>query len=395
VSPAATVVPAEAVRAVAGGRRSERGGRPWGRPGRHNGPMPADAKPTERPVVFVKGRGAGSNRPSRFLPAGEVVEDECVPRDARTVVTERQARSLLNRNQSPDLSFDHTINPYQGCEHGCVYCFARPAHAYHGLSPGLDFETRLFAKTNAAEILRAELGRKGFDPGIVSLGGATDAYQPIEREHRITRQVLEVLAEFDVAVGITTKSALVTRDLDLLAPMAAKGLARVHMSLPTLDHALSRLMDPRASSPAARLAAIRKLTDAGVPVAVYCAPIIPLINDHELEALLDAAADGGATTAIYTLIRLPREVRDLFVEWLRHGFPDRADRVMAILQRMHEGRDYDARFGKRMSGTGALAQALRERFEQACRRRGLGDPGRTLDTTRFRGGARGGQGSLF
>jgi len=357
--------------------------------------MSAGTRATEGAVVFVKGRGAGSNRPSRFAPPGEIVEDELAARDARTVVAERQARSLLNRNQSPDLSFDHTINPYQGCEHGCVYCFARPAHAYLGLSPGLDFETKLFAKTNAAEVLRAELGRKGFDPGIVSLGGATDAYQPIEREHRVTRRVLEVLSEFEVAVGITTKSALVTRDLDLLAPMAAKGLARVHMSLPTLDPALSRHMDPRASSPASRLAAIRKLTDAGVPVAAYCAPIIPHVNDHELEALLDAAADHGATTAIYTLIRLPREVRDLFVEWLRHWFPARAERVMATIQHMHKGRAYDARFGVRMSGTGALADALRDRFEAACRRRGLADPGRTLDTTRFRGGGAGAQGSLF
>ena len=351
-------------------------------------------EPAERPIHFVKGRGAGSNRPSRFLRDREVEED-LPPRDPRTVVTERQARTLLNRNQSPDLSFDHTINPYQGCEHGCVYCFARPAHAYLGMSPGLDFETKLFAKTNAAEVLRAELGRKGFDPGIVALGGATDAYQPIERGLRITRQVLEVLAEFEVAVGITTKSALVERDLDLLEPMARKGLVRVHMSVPTLDHELSRRMDPRASSPTRRLDAIGRLTDAGVPVALYCSPLIPMVNDGELEPILEAAASRGASTAIYTLIRLPREVRDLFVEWLRHWYPERAANVMRTIQRMHEGRDYDARFGNRMSGTGQLADALRDRFEAACARLGLGSPGRTLNTSLFRGVGDEPQGSLF
>ena len=357
--------------------------------------MPTRPPPAEHPIAFVKGRGAGSNRPSRYRQDGDRADEDLGPRDLRTEVTEREARSILNRNQSPDLSFDHTLNPYQGCEHGCVYCFARPTHAYLGLSPGLDFETKLFAKTNAAALLRAELGRKGFDPGIVALGAATDAYQPIERKLGIARQVLEVLAEREVAVGITTKSALVTRDLDLLAPMAKKGLVRVHMSIPTLDHELSRRLDPRANSPTRRLQAIRELTDAGVPVALYCSPLIPSINDHELEAILEAAAECGASTAIYTLIRLPREVRDLFGEWLARWYPDRAGDVMDTIRRMHEGRAYDPSFGKRMSGTGELAQALRKRFDAACERLRLGWPGRSLDTTRFRGGAAERQGSLF
>lgn len=217
------------------------------------------SKGTEHPVVFVKGRGAGSNRPSRYMKEikeADETDPDFNPADVRTEVTERQARSILNKNNSPDLSFDHMLNPYQGCEHGCVYCFARPTHAYLNLSPGLDFETKLFAKVNAAAVLRAELSRKGFNPGIVALGASTDAYQPIERKLQITRRVLEVLAEFNVAVGITTKSALVTRDLDILAPMAAKGLVRVHMSMPTLDHRLSRRLDPRANSPTRRLEAI-------------------------------------------------------------------------------------------------------------------------------------------
>ncbi len=354
------------------------------------------SKPSEHPVVFVKGRGAGSNRPSRYL-GGAQAEEDVGPRDVRTEVTHREARSILNRNQSPDLSFDHTLNPYQGCEHGCVYCFARPAHAYLGLSPGLDFETKLFAKTNAAALLRAELSRRNFDPGIVALGAATDAYQPIDRKLKLARQVLEVMAELDVAVAITTKSALVTRDLDLLAPMAKKGLARVHMSIPTLDHELSRRLDPRANSPTRRLDAIQELTDAGVPVSLYCSPLIPLITDHELEAILEAGAERGASTAIYTLIRLPREVQDLFKEWLARWYPDRAGRVMQIIRQMHEGRAYDSTFGNRMSGTGELAESLRARFDAVCARLKLGSPGRTLDTTRFKvnGADASSQGSLF
>jgi DNA repair photolyase len=353
------------------------------------------SKPAEHPVVFVKGRGAGSNRPSRYVRDEWDEAADFDPATRKTEVTERQAKSILNRNQSPDLSFDHTINPYQGCEHGCVYCFARPTHAYLNLSPGLDFETVLFAKVNAAQVLRKELGRKGFDPGTVALGAATDAYQPIDRHYAITRQILEVLAEFDVAVGITTKSALVTRDIDILAPMARKGLVRVHMSVPTLDHELSRRLDPRANSPTRRLQAIEELTDAGVPVAVYIAPVIPLINDHELEAILEACAARGATQALYTLLRLPREVRELFAEWLRRWAPEQAAEIWRLIQAMHEGRDYDPSFGKRMVGTGARAEALSQRFDDAAARLGLTFPGRSLNTSLFRSAPTASQASLF
>lgn len=357
--------------------------------------MASNTPPTEHPITFVKGRGAGSNRPSRYRTDFEAADEDIAPADVRTEVTEREARSILNKNKSPDLSFDHTLNPYQGCEHGCVYCFARPTHAYLGLSPGLDFETKLFAKTNAAALLRAELNKKGFEPGIVALGASTDAYQPIDRKFKLARQVLEVMAEFNVAVAITTKNSLVTRDLDILAPMAKKNLVRVHMSIPTLDHELSRRLDPRANSPTRRLEAIQELTEAGVPVSVFCAPLIPLITDHELEPILEAAAARGASTGIYTLIRLPREVRDLFEEWLMRWYPDKAAEVMRIIREMHEGRDYDPTFGKRMTGTGDLAQGLRSRLLAARSRLGLGSPGRTLDTALFRGVETRSQGSLF
>ncbi len=349
------------------------------------------------PIVFVKGRGAGSNRPSRFVKDEWDAAADVDPATRKTEVTERQAKSLLNRNESPDLSFDYTINPYQGCEHGCVYCFARPTHAYLNLSPGLDFETKLFAKMNAADVLRKELSRKDFNPGIVALGAATDAYQPIDRHYALARQILEVLAEFDVAVGITTKSALVTRDLDILAPMARKGLVRVHMSIPTLDHELSRRLDPRANSPTRRLEAIEQLTEAGIPVAVYIAPVIPLLNEGELEAILEACAQRGATQGLYTLLRLPREVRDLFAEWLRRWYPDQAAEVWRQIQTMHQGRDYDSRFGKRMVGTGDVAEALAQRFDAAAARLGMTFPGRSLKTSLFRprGAEPESQGSLF
>jgi DNA repair photolyase len=345
--------------------------------------MSGEPKP-EQPIVFVKGRGAGSNRPSRYVRDEPDDDLDYDPSTQKTEVTERQAKSLLNRNQSPDLSFDYTINPYQGCEHGCVYCFARPTHAYLNLSPGLDFETKLFVKVNAAEVLRKELGRKDFNPGIVALGAATDAYQPIDRHYAIARQILEVLAEFDVAVGITTKSALVTRDIDILAPMAAKGLVRVHMSIPTLDHELSRRLDPRANSPTRRLEAIEQLTGAGIPVAVYIAPVIPSLNEHELEAILEACKARGATQGLYTLLRLPREVRDLFAEWLRRWYPERAAQVWRLIHQMHEGKDYDPRFGNRMVGTGDMAEALARRFDAAAARLGMTFPGRSLNTSLFR-----------
>jgi len=360
--------------------------------------MPDASRPAaEQPVVFVKGRGAGSNRPSRYVKDEWDAAADVEPAARRTEVTEREAKSLLNRNQSPDLDFDLTLNPYQGCEHGCVYCFARPTHAYLNLSPGLDFETKLFAKMNAAQVLRKELSRRDFNPGIVALGAATDAYQPIDRKYALARQVLEVLAEFDVAVGITTKSALVTRDIDILAPMALKGLVRVHMSIPTLDHELSRRLDPRANSPTRRLEAIEELTSAGIPVAVYIAPVIPSLNEHEIEAILEACVARGATMGLYTLLRLPREVRDLFAEWLRRWYPERAAEVWRLIHRMHEGKDYDSRFGNRMVGTGSVAEALGRRYDAAASRLGVIFPGRTLNTSLFkpRGAAPEAQGSLF
>jgi len=360
--------------------------------------MPESPRPAvDHPIVFVKGRGAGSNRPSRYVKDEWDAAADVDPATRKTEVTERQAKSILNRNQSPDLDFDFTINPYQGCEHGCVYCFARPTHAYLNLSPGLDFETKLFAKVNAAEVLRKELGRRDFNPGIVALGAATDAYQPIDRKYALARQVLEVLAEFDVAVGITTKSALVTRDIDILAPMARKGLVRVHMSIPTLDHELSRRLDPRANSPTRRLEAIEELTDAGIPVAVYIAPVIPSLNEDEFEAILEACVARGATQGLYTLLRLPREVRDLFAEWLRRWYPERAAEVWRLIHRMHEGKDYDARFGNRMVGTGSAAEALGKRYEAAAARLGVTFPGRTLNTSLFkpRGAEPDTQASLF
>jgi DNA repair photolyase len=360
--------------------------------------MPESPKPAvDHPIVFVKGRGAGSNRPSRYVKDEWDAAADVAPATRKTEITERQAKSILNRNQSPDLDFDFTINPYQGCEHGCVYCFARPTHAYLNLSPGLDFETKLFAKVNAAEVLSKELGRRDFNPGIVALGAATDAYQPIDRKYALARQVLEVLAEFDVAVGITTKSALVTRDIDILAPMARKGLVRVHMSIPTLDHELSRRLDPRANSPTRRLEAIEELTGAGIPVAVYIAPVIPSLNEHEIEAILEACVARGATQGLYTLLRLPREVRDLFAEWLRRWYPERAAEVWRLIHRMHEGKDYDARFGNRMVGTGSAAEALGKRYDAAAARLGVTFPGRTLNTSLFkpRGAEPDAQGSLF
>ena len=271
-----------------------------------------------------------------------------------------------------------------GCEHGCVYCYARPTHAYLGLSPGIDFETKIFAKANAAELLRIELNKKNYTPALIALGANTDPYQPAERRLRITREVLEVLAEFHVPVGITTKSALVERDIDLLSPMAAKGLARVLMSIGTLDHNLARKMEPRADSPARRIEAIRRLSAAGIQVGVITSPLIPAINDKDMEAVLEAAAAAGATYASYVILRLPLEVRDLFVEWLTEHFPLRAKHVMSLVQQMRDGRDYDASFGTRMRGTGVYAELLAQRFKVAAARLKLNAERSPMDTTQFR-----------
>ena len=343
----------------------------------------------------LKGRGAGSYVRGRFERThaeaeddgwGSVYgdgEDDAPPTQLATTVTEERARSVVSRNDSPDIRPSQSLNPYRGCEHGCVYCFARPSHAYLDLSPGLDFETRLFAKTNAPERLRAELARKGYVPEPIALGINTDAYQPIERDYRITRAVLEVLWEHRHPVVIVTKGGLVRRDLDLLGPMAAEGLAQVHVSVTTLDNALSAKLEPRAAAPHTRLACIRALRDAGVPVGVLVAPVIPRVTDQHLEHILAAAHEHGATAAGYVVLRLPHELKEVWREWLALHMPDRAAHVMSLVQQMNGGKDYDARFGVRQRGTGPFADLLATRFSAACKRLGFGAlcP---LDTSRFR-----------
>ncbi len=339
----------------------------------------------------ARGRGAISNRVGRFeslaveaVDDGWGVLDEPLPPLETTVLAE-PAQSVITRNNSPDLPFDQSINPYRGCEHGCVYCYARPSHAYVNLSAGLDFETKLFFKKDAALRLRQELNRRGYRCSPINLGASTDPYQPLERRLGITRSLLEVLAECHHPVTITTKSALVARDLDLLQVLSAERLLRVIVSVTTLDDELKRRMEPRAASPAARLATVRRLADAGVPTGVMFAPVIPAINDHELEGIVEAAAAAGAGRAGYLLLRLPGEVRDLFYEWLETYYPERAARVRNRIRELRGGRDYDPRFGIRMRGQGPWADLLRRRFDQACRRHGLEHGrGKPLETGLFR-----------
>lgn len=343
------------------------------------------------PDRAFKGRGAVSNRSGRFEAAERVriddgwdrPEDDDPPPLATTLSVDA-SRTIVTRNESPDVPFDRSINPYKGCEHGCVYCFARPTHAYLGLSPGLDFETRLFWKPEAPALLERELRRAGYEPRTIALGANTDAYQPVERELRLTRRIIEVLQDFRHPFGIITKSALVVRDLDLIAPMAADGLAGVSISITTLDRDLARRMEPRASTPAKRLEAIRRLADAGVPVAVLASPMIPALNDHELEAILAAGAEAGATAANTILLRLPLELAGLFEEWLRTHVPDRADRVLSLVRQSRGGALYRSGFGERMAGTGPYAEMLRARFKAAVRRHGLGGRRWDLRTDLFR-----------
>ncbi len=297
-------------------------------------------------------------------------DDEALPR-LETQVRQEQARSLLAYNDSPDIYFDRSINPYRGCEHGCVYCYARPTHSYLGLSPGLDFETRLIAKVNAAQLLRRELAADAYRADVVNLGSATDAYQPIERELRITRAVLEVLLAARHPVAVVTKSSLVERDLDLLEPMARQSLAAAYISVTTLDHDLSRKLEPRAASPTRRLRTIETLARAGVPVCVNVAPVIPFVNEPEIERILEAAAAAGARGGFYTVLRLPWEVSPLFQQWLQAHLPQRAARVMARVRDMRGGRDYDSAFKTRMKGDGLWADLIRQRFDKACGRLGL------------------------
>jgi DNA repair photolyase len=301
-----------------------------------------------------------------------------------TQVIDEQVRSILSPNDSPDIGFDLSINPYRGCEHGCIYCYARPTHSYLNLSPGIDFETRIVAKVNAAERLREAFARKGYQPKMLNLGSVTDAYQPAERRLRITRAVVEVLAEHRHAFSVITKSSLVERDLDLIAPLAKERLVAVYVSITTLDTHLARVLEPRAAAPLRRLRTIGTLARAGVPVGVSVSPVIPFLNEPELESILDAAAAAGAGRAFSVVLRLPWEVSPLFQQWLEQHFPDRAARVMARVREMRGGRDNDARFGSRMRGTGVWAQLLRQRFDKACARLGLNRERIELDLTRFR-----------
>jgi DNA repair photolyase len=335
-----------------------------------------------------RGRGAQSNRSGRYeATAREAFDDGWASLDDlppfRTEVYVEPARSIITTNDSPDISFDQSINPYRGCEHGCIYCYARPTHCYLGHSAGLDFETRLYAKSNAAELLERELARKGYVPKTIALGTNTDPYQPIERQHRITRQLLEVLERARHPVGIVTKSALVVRDADILARMAAQGLAKVAISVTTLDHRLARAMEPRATTPAKRIGAIKALSDAGIPTAVMVAPVIPALNDSEIEAILEAARAAGAREAGYVTLRLPLELKELFREWLEAECPDRARRVIALLRSMHGGQDYVSAFGLRQRGSGPYAAQIALRFRLAARRLGLGSERMSLRTDLF------------
>ena len=340
------------------------------------------------PAEARRGRGATANPSGRYdAVAREHFSDgwaEEAPPPLRTEVTVERARTIVTRNDSPDIGFDRSINPYRGCEHGCVYCFARPNHAYQGLSPGLDFETKLFVKPDAPELLARELSARGYRPRSIALGTATDPYQPIERQHRITRGVLEVLARFNHPVGIITKSALVTRDIDILAPMAGLGLTKVAISVTTLDPVLARRMEPRAPAPRRRLEAIRALAEAGIPVVVLVAPIVPGLNDHEMEAVLEAAHAAGAVEAGTVFLRLPHELKDLMRDWLAEHYPDRLRRVFSLVEGARDGEAYRAQFGTRMTGTGAYAALVQRRFEAACDRLGFPRPRRRLRTDLFR-----------
>ena len=336
----------------------------------------------------TKGRGAVTNRAGRFEPysRGKIDDgwrsSEPDPRQETTISPDR-SRTIIARNQSPDVGFDRSINPYRGCEHGCVYCFARPTHAFLGLSPGLDFETRILAKHDAARLLRRELAKPGYRPEVLALGANTDPYQPIERELRITRQVIEILAETRHPLIIVTKSDLVRRDLDLLAPMGRAGLAKVMVSVTTLDRGLARRLEPRAPTAAKRLAALKALRGAGVPCGVLAAPMIPALNDCELEAILEASAEAGATSAGYVLLRLPLEIKGLFEEWLEAHVPDRKDHVLSLVRETRNGKLYDSTWRVRQRGTGVYAALLARRFKLACKRLRLSRDQSELDTTQF------------
>ncbi len=339
-------------------------------------------------------RGALSQIQGRFEPEARApfddgwTRDDEAPAPIQTTIAIERARTIIARNDSPDIPFDQSINPYRGCEHGCIYCYARPSHAYLELSPGLDFETKLFAKTNAAELLRQELAKPGYKVSPISLGANTDCYQPAERKHRITRQIVEILSECEHPLTIVTKSALVERDLDLLGPMAQKNLVKVFVSIGTLDRVLARKLEPRAASPQRRLDTLRALSQAGVPCGVMVAALLPALNDKTLEHVLEEAAKAGAQEAAYVILRLPNELKELFKEWLAAHYPERAEHVMSIVRQMRGGRENDPRFHERMRGTGNYAELIDKRFDIACRRFGLNGHGGgrripDLDCARF------------
>jgi len=336
-----------------------------------------------------RGRGAVSNASSRFEALKRETSHDGWLREEdkpslKTSVTDENAKHILTKNKSPDIPFDRSINAYRGCEHGCVYCFARPTHAYMGLSPGLDFESQLFAKPNAAELLEQEISKPRYVPKPIAMGTNTDPYQPLEKERRITRSLLKVLLKYEHPVTILTKSRLVVRDLDLLAPMAEKGLVKVGLSVTSLDRKLSRLMEPRASTPQRRLDAIRLLSDAGVHTSVMFAPLIPALNDHEMEAVLSAAKHAGARDAGFILLRLPLEVADLFEEWLETHFPDRKKRVLSRLAALRGGKLNDPRFKHRMKGSGFEADLMKQRFTNLCRRLHLNEEQVALSVDKFK-----------
>ncbi len=338
----------------------------------------------------MKGRGARSNDSGRYeADRREEFDDGWTDQDEaaaplRTILSPEHARTIIARNTSPDVGFDRSINPYKGCEHGCIYCYARPSHAWMGLSPGLDFESRIFFKPHAASLLEQELARPRYVCKRIHIGGNTDPYQPVERETLSTRSILQVMQRFHQPFSIITKSVLIARDADILGPMGRAGLASAFVSITTLDRGLARAMEPRASTPAKRLEAISRLADAGCPVGVGFAPVIPGLNDHEMESILEAAQKAGATSAMYVTLRLPLEIKDLVREWLADARPERAARVMSLIRQTRGGKDYDPDWAQRMKGTGPVAELIATRFKAAIKRYGLDAPRTPLDVTQFR-----------
>lgn len=360
------------------------------------------AAPQHMNRVALRGRGARTNDTGRFetfkseaFEDGWTEEDEAA-RPLTTTIQPMKSKTIIAKNDSPDIGFNRSINPYRGCEHGCIYCYARPAHAYLGLSPGLDFESKLFFKPEAGRLLERELSKPTYKPEVIHIGGDTDPYQPQEKTLRVTRAILETLQRFNHPFTIITKSALITRDLDILGPMGKAGLARAAVSVTTLDRRLARSMEPRAATPERRIDAIRQLAAAGVPVTVMFAPSIPSLNDHEMEAVLERAAQAGATSAGYVALRLPLEINDLFQQWLATDHPDRAKRVMSLVRQMRGGAAYDSEWGKRMTGEGPVAEVMGQRFSVARRKFGLDTPMQRMDVDAFKVPAKAGdQLSLF